>query len=143
MNSYHRLSTWLVSVFVVGAFAGLGCQNSTGIPTGEVTGVITLNGQPAEGVSLRFVPESAMRPSLAITDSQGKYRARFVSTQTGVVLGPCVAQLSIYRGDSPTNFLPKRFNTEAHTNPEFHLDVTEAGAIFNFDIVYDGEIPDP
>ncbi|MCC9628045.1 Ig-like domain-containing protein [Blastopirellula sp. JC732] len=104
-------------------------------------GIITLNGEPIEGVSLNFVPRAMIRPSVAQTDSSGRYRARFVSTQSGVALGPCVVELSIYRGDSPRNYLPKQFNLQAEANPDFNLEVTESGLVFNYDIVYAGDIP--
>lgn len=121
----------------------VGCSEGPEIPTGEVYGTITLNGQPAEGVSLTFVPDAPVRPSLAITDSNGRYAARFVSNQSGVALGPCVVELGIYRGDSPRNYLPKQFNSQAANNPDFQLDITEDGLEFNYDIVYDGQIPPP
>lgn len=121
----------------------VGCSKAPTIPTGEVYGTIKLNGEPAEGVSLTFVPDAPVRPSLAITDSNGRYAARFVSNQSGVALGPCVVELAIYRGDSPRNYLPKQFNTKAADNPEFQLNVTENGLVFDYDIIYDGEIPPP
>lgn len=120
-----------------------GCSKSPVIPTGEVHGTITLNGKPVQGVSLTFVPESPVRPSLAITDAQGKYAARFVSNQSGVALGPCVVELAIYRGDSPRNYLPTKFNSKAADNPDFQLNVTESGLVFDYDIVYEGTIPPP
>ncbi len=119
----------------------MGCSNSPEIATGEVTGTITINGVPTEGVSLSFVPEASIRPSLATTDKQGKYKAKFISSQSGVALGPCVVEFSIYRGNSPKNYLPKKFNVNAAQTPDFHLDITEKGMVFDYDIVYDGEVP--
>jgi len=133
---FHSFATFGVMLLL-----SLGCSNSPEIPTGEVSGTITINGVPTEGVSLAFVPDAAIRPSLATTDSQGKYKARFVSTQSGVALGPCVVELSIFRGNSPKNFLPKEFNVHAAKNPDFHLDISENGLTFDYDIIYDGEIP--
>lgn len=138
-NVFSALSTLIPLLLIVTA----GCQRGTGIPTGEVQGIITLNGEPAEGVSLSFVPRAMVRPSMAQTDANGQYRARFVSTQSGVALGPCVVELSIYRGDSPRNYLPKQFNVNAEDNPDFNLEITEDGLVFNYDIVYAGEIPPP
>ena len=121
----------------------VGCRQHSGVTTGEVEGVITLNGEPAEGVSLNFVPRGMVRPSVARTDADGRYRAQFVSTQSGVALGPCVVELGIYRGDSPRNYLPPEFNKQAEANPDLNLEITEEGLVFNYDIVYSGEIPPP
>lgn len=117
-----------------------GCGGS-GIPTASVTGTVTINGQPVQGVEVMFVPEAKIRPSVGYTDAKGRYRAEFLTTQSGVALGPCVVQFSIYRGDSMKNYLPKKFNENADSNPEFHLDIPEEGIVFDYDIKYDGEIP--
>jgi len=118
-----------------------GCGPSSGIPTADVGGTITINGKPVAGVQVKFVPEAKIRPSVALTDSRGNYEAQFVSSQSGVVLGPCVVQLSVFRGDSPHNYLPKEFNENASENPDFNLDIAKEGLKFDYDIKYDGEIP--
>ncbi len=118
-----------------------GC-GGTGIPTGAVTGTITINGEPIQGLEVSFVPAAKMRPSVALTDAQGRYKAQFVSTQSGVVLGPCVAQFAVYRnGNYMHNFLPAEFNEEAGENPALNLDVTKKGLVFDYDIKFAREIP--
>ncbi|AMV33387.1 hypothetical protein VN12_14775 [Pirellula sp. SH-Sr6A] len=125
------------ALLLFGALSG--CANR--IPTASVTGTITINGKPVEGIEVQFVPEAKVRPSIGMTDAQGRYRAEFLTTQSGVVLGSCVVQLSIYRGESMKNYLPKKFNEDAASNPEFNLNVVEGGITFDYDIKYDGEIP--
>ena len=88
-----------------------------------------------------FVPEAKIRPSVGMTDAKGRYKAEFLSTQSGVVLGACVVQLSIYRGESMKNYLPKKFNENAASILEFHLDLTKGGITFDYDIKHYGEIP--
>lgn len=117
-----------------------GCGGS-GIPTASVSGTVTVNGQPVQGVEVMFVPDAKIRPSVGLTDAKGRYRAEFLNTQSGVALGPCVVQFSIYRGDSMKNYLPKQFNENAADNPQFHLDIPKEGLVFDYDIPYDGEIP--
>ena len=118
-----------------------GCGGS-GIPTAPVSGTITLNGQPAPGVEVTFVPKAKMRPSVAVTDAEGYYEAQFVSRQSGVPLGPCVVQFAIYRnGNYMRNYLPAEFNENAAENPELNLDVPDEGVVFDYDIKYNGEIP--
>ena len=69
------------------------------------------------------------------------YEAEFLRTQSGVALGPCVVQFSIYRGETLQNYLPKEFNEEASENPDFNIDIPKSGLKFDYDIKYDNEIP--
>jgi hypothetical protein len=117
----------------------LGCGNT--IPTASVSGTVTINGKPVQGIEVQFVPDAKVRPSIGMTDANGRYKAEFLSTQSGVALGPCVVQLSIFRGESMKNYLPKKFNEDSASNPEFKLDVVQGGITFDYDIKYDGEIP--
>ncbi|MBI1247907.1 hypothetical protein GC197_08725 [bacterium] len=135
-HSWLPLSTALILIL-----SAVGCSSSTEIPTGAVSGTITVNGSPVEGVIVTFVPDAAVRPSTGVTDTRGNYQAEFVSTQSGVALGPCVVQFALYPGKSEKNCLPAKFNTKAADNPDLHLNVTEEGLAFDYDIVYDGVIP--
>jgi hypothetical protein len=117
-----------------------GCSKPK-IPTGEVTGKITINGKPVPGIYVTFVPQERIRPAVGKTDAEGNYRAQLLAKQSGVPLGPCVAQFSLYHGDATRNYLPARFNEEASKNPELNLNVTEDGLVFDYDIKYDGELP--
>lgn len=57
-------------------------------PMGEVYGVVTnKEGQPVEGVSIEFVPVDGGRPSMALTDKEGKYQVRYLPEVTGALLG--------------------------------------------------------
>ncbi len=138
MSKLHACLAASMLIFALVCFAGCG---GTGIPTASVYGTITLNGEPAEGVSVKFVPSAKMRPSHDETDASGSYVAQFVKTQQGVVYGPCVVQLSIYRGNSEKNWLPKEYNQNAADNPDLNIVVPPEGIEFNYDIKYDGEIP--
>lgn len=117
-----------------------GCQKPK-YQTAAVTGTITINGQPVEGVTVKFVPQEKIRPSVGFTDAKGNYRAEFTTSQSGVVLGPCVVQFYVYRGASPHNYLPKEFSEEAAKNPQFNLEVPAEGLKFDYDIPFTGEIP--
>jgi hypothetical protein len=117
-----------------------GCQKPK-YQTAAVSGVVTINGMPVEGVTVKFVPQAKIRPSVGFTDAKGNYRAEFTNSQSGVVLGPCVVEFYVYRGDSPRNYLPKEFSEEAGKNPQFNLEVPAEGLIFNYDIPFTGEIP--
>ncbi len=117
-----------------------GCSKSK-IPTGEVTGKITINGKPVPGLYISFVPKEKIRPAMGKTDADGNYRAQFVAKQSGVPLGPCVAQFSLYHGEGTRNYLPAKYNEQASQIPELNLNITDEGLVFDYDIKYDGELP--
>ncbi|MBA2115920.1 hypothetical protein [Bremerella alba] len=84
----HAVSQRLVfaSFFVV-LLSGMGCYQ-TGPPLGYVEGTVTLDGQPIEGLTLRFVPKgNEGTTSYAETDVDGNYTARFTFRQEGVLIG--------------------------------------------------------
>lgn len=64
----------------------VGCGGSDLPELGQVSGVVTLNGQPVDGANVEFIPQSG-RPSLGITDAQGKYTLLYLTTVEGAVVG--------------------------------------------------------
>jgi len=55
------------------AFVAAGCSPA-GIPTNHVEGIVTVDGQPLEGATVRFVPAAADgNVATGTTDAQGKY----------------------------------------------------------------------
>ena len=67
----HRFSTVLLFVFI--AFVA-GCGGSQGPKAYLVEGVVTLNGDPVEGVTVSFTPnEASGTNSGGTTDASGKY----------------------------------------------------------------------
>jgi hypothetical protein len=126
---------------MVVAFVGVGCSKPK-IPTARVSGTITVNGKPIEGIEVLFVPERKIRPGFGATDSSGRYEAKFLERQLGVPLGPCVIQLSRYGQDHLTNQLPEPYNVKSSENPDLRLDIkTTDPIVFNYDVKMDGPLP--
>lgn len=119
-----------------------GCGGS-GITTVPVTGTITVNGEPVQGLYLQFAPGSGDRPSIAGTDENGNYRAQFLKNQYGVTPGPCVVKISYMVGESMVNYLPKEFNEDAANNPELNIEVPPGGIVFDYDVKFKGKLPPP
>lgn len=74
-----RLTTcsWLL-IATAGTLSTLGC--GTTVPTAEVTGTITFDGQAQAGVLVEFTPQNFVNGKHApaaygITDTEGRYRA--------------------------------------------------------------------
>jgi hypothetical protein len=134
-----RLLTGLLVLVVITA---AGCGPRVKVPTAKVSGVVTVDGKPVEGLEVYFVPEAKIRPGVGITDSQGRFEAKFLQHQMGVPLGPCVVTISLYRGAArDLNLIPPQYNVKAAENPELRLTVTEAGAVFTYDVKMDKPLP--
>lgn len=70
------------------ALVGLvGCGSSDRPELGEVTGRVTIDGQPLVGVNIVFSPDSG-RPSAATTDADGKYELQYLADAKGCKVGP-------------------------------------------------------
>ena len=90
-----RRRFWLQQVclpVVWGAFFFIalpGCQKGSSL--GEVTGRVTIDGQPAPGLLVHFEPQDGLAKGLpatyGATDDQGSYRATRMNGQTGAGVG--------------------------------------------------------
>ena len=63
----------------------LGC-GSGGPAMGQVSGKVTLDGQPLANATIEFRPREG-RPSGATTDASGDYTLQFTAHKTGVLIG--------------------------------------------------------
>jgi len=81
--------------------------DSTGSPTAEVTGVVTFNGKPLEGVSVVFTPEHG-RPSMGTTDASGKFTLSTFRKGDGALRGKHVISIAPMTEDAKPAF-PKRY----------------------------------
>lgn len=80
---------YAVSCLAALAFAsGLaGCSHRGDRPDlGEVEGVITINGQPAEGLQVVYY-QKGFPESLGVTDASGKYQLKYVRDVPGAAVG--------------------------------------------------------
>jgi hypothetical protein len=67
--------------------AGCSSQPADQPPLGRVRGKITMDGQPLAGVDIVFSPDKG-RPSVATTDSTGRYDLSYINTTKGAKVGP-------------------------------------------------------
>jgi hypothetical protein len=66
----------------------LGCGGSTGPELAEVSGTVTIQGQPAARVSVMFYPEvEGGSPSIGATDAEGHYTLMFSADRSGAMPG--------------------------------------------------------
>ena len=88
---------WIALGMLVCGVAG--CQPSSGVPLGRVTGQVYFYGLPAQA-ELLFQPVSDAdvptgRPSTAFTDSSGRYDLNFTEAERGAQLGRHVVTVKI------------------------------------------------
>lgn len=88
MACFEKLTAAMV---LVGAVAVAGCADQQ---MGEVQGTVTFEGQPVSGAMVLFEPHEQGRPSLAVTDAQGRYQLTFSATQQGATTGKHLVRIT-------------------------------------------------
>ena len=105
-----------------------GCFDSGDRPDiGEVTGVVTLDGQPLENASVSFI-QSGFRPSIGETDSEGRYELVYIRDIKGAAVGSHTVKIK--RFGPRVRQLPRRYHAES----EVTRDVQPGDNEFNFDL---------
>lgn len=111
----------------------VGCGGGSDLPElGEVTGVVTLDGQPVSGAQVQFIPQSG-RPSSGETDASGKYELHYTADVAGAVLGSHTVKINTAvdgRDDPSTEKIPARYNSKSELTEEVKSGVNE----INFDL---------
>ncbi|MBX3440044.1 MAG: hypothetical protein KF861_21315 [Planctomycetaceae bacterium] len=94
------MKPWSKTSATLGAAALLMCSGCGGrdLPKlAPVTGIVTIDGQPVEGVLVAFYPQgntgptggpSGGRPGTGVTDAEGRYDLMYFEGERGAVVGP-------------------------------------------------------
>ena len=124
MQTNTVLSAIARGAALLSVIALVGCGGGPDLPEmGQVSGTVTLDGQPLDGATIEFVPQSG-RPSSAITDAEGKYTLRYSARTNGATLGKHNVSIRSERdpvsaeGDQPgvegrKELLPARYHEES------------------------------
>ena len=142
----HRRLAVGLSVLLLGL---VGCGGPSDQPElGQVTGTITLDGEPLSGVAVVFQPDSG-RPARGRTDADGRYKLTYIRETLGTKVGrnrieiapdedaeesdtedvanPDAQQQPVKSGKPA---VPARYNTSS----ELEADVKPGDNIFNFEL---------
>ena len=123
-------ATWMVPVLFLA-----GCGDS-GPERGEVTGTVTLDGQPLVGATVEFQPQEGS-PSYGETDTEGRYRLGYTPEKPGAVVGEHTVRISTYRVKGPPGAqeeVPERVPPEYNTESTVTREVKPGENVFDFPI---------
>jgi hypothetical protein len=110
--------SWTVLVLGSALAASAGCgQKTDGLELANVTGVVTLDGQPLPNARIDFSPKVQSAPaakgkpggggSFALADKKGNYRLKFDNKRYGALPGEHVVRVFSYAEPDPTDPPPK------------------------------------
>lgn len=129
-----RMRFALVFTLVLPLFAG--CGNGMGIV--PVEGTITLDGQPLAGAEVIFRPADG-RPSLGVTDANGKYTLQYDSDMKGALTGKHKVSISTSgeaaqsgSEDGPSGAKVERVPLQYNKQTTLEVDVTSGGGPLDF-----------
>ena len=97
----------------------VGCSQEGGFKLANVSGTVTLDGQPVGGAGLEFVADAG-GVTYGRTDASGRYYMSFGNSRTGAIVGK--NQVRITAGDrvtvgdkkyESTEVFPKKYNQES------------------------------
>ncbi len=117
----------LASLSMLLTLALTGCGSDDTPPLGEVTGKITLDGQPLEGVIVLFKPEIG-RVATGTTNAAGEYELEFAYNVGGCKVGPNSVSLEWPLGSTNAKTLSTRYTTAS----ELKADVKEGSNKVDF-----------
>lgn len=92
-----------------GCLAFIGCGDS-GPELGQISGTVTVDGQPVEGLQVEFQPEQG-RPAMGFTDQQGHYTVEYTAGRAGAMLGPHQVRISVPAGSQVPVKIPAKYNS--------------------------------
>ena len=108
-------------ILLVAACAVAGCSSSDAPPLGQVSGTVTLDGQPVADAQLFFVPASGA-PSVGKTDQKGQYTLAYDQKLKGAVIGQHTVRITkIGEPGTPNdtkNLLPEKYNEKSPLTAE-------------------------
>jgi hypothetical protein len=116
----------------------VGCGGGADRPDlGYVTGTVTLDGEPLEGVQVLFQPEDG-RPAGGLANEDGYYVIEYIKGEKGTKVGPNTVAFSWLPGDSRAKPIPARYLGKTS---ELKFDVQPGNNQFDLKLVSDPNNP--
>jgi hypothetical protein len=130
MNRIASLTSSILVGLMLLVLAGCGGGS---VPLGEVTGIVTVDGQPAGGLEVRFNPAGDEGgTSLGNTKADGSYQLFYGGGGNGAVLGSHTVTVTPVEtdGEGTPVQIPARYNAQS----ELTFDVKAGKNTFNIEI---------
>jgi hypothetical protein len=126
MNRLGGCSAILAACLVAG-----GCSNSGDRPDlGEVSGTVTLDGQPLANASIAFC-QPGFRPSIGSTDSKGHYELIYIRDIKGATVGTHTVKIKCFgEPGQQVKRVPRKYNDESKLTQQ----VKPGQNVINFDL---------
>lgn len=127
---------WLLPVLLLTLLL-VGCNS--GPPLGEVTGKVTIDGEPVANAMVTFQPIGIGRPSSGETNEKGEYTLNYTADLTGALVGKHKVSIStekVYEAildESERKTIPEKFPPSFNTDTELEVEVKPGSQVFNFD----------
>ncbi|MEJ7591261.1 MAG: hypothetical protein WKF77_06915 [Planctomycetaceae bacterium] len=133
-----RKSRWIAGLLFLGAFAG--CGGSSDQPElGDVSGIVTLDGDPVIGVNVVFKPDIG-RAAAGNTNLEGRYTLEYLAGVEGCKLGPNTVSFDWPPGTPLAIGIPAKYSGAE----QFKFDVKPGSNDFDLKMESDGtetEVP--
>jgi len=114
-----------------------GCFSGTDVSVGKVSGVVTKDGQPLPDATVTFFPTGG-RPSIGMTDDQGRYELIFTESVKGAMVGTHKVNISFGGSQAPGeaggSARPKRVLPPQSVDWPDTVEVTDSSNQLDFDL---------
>ncbi len=106
-----------------------GCGGGDRPPLGQVSGKVTIGGEPLVGAIVLFSPEKG-RPCVGTTDQQGTYEIEYVQGVKGCVVGPAFVSFAAPTSGSVSHAIPGKYQAKS----DLTVDVVKGKNNFDFEL---------
>lgn len=122
MPTYQLRNSLAPITLALAALAFAGCGGSR-YDFVDVTGVVTLDGKPLEGATVKFQPQGGGAMSYGVTDGSGRYELETMKGERGTIVATHTVSVSKTSGTAdassdeaqptPKQLIPPRYNTKS------------------------------
>ncbi|MGE0757576.1 MAG: carboxypeptidase-like regulatory domain-containing protein [Pirellulaceae bacterium] len=142
-KGYRPLVGWWAVAWVVSL---IGCGGPENV--GQVSGKVTMDGQPLADAVVQFEPLAGNAPSSGITDASGEYTLRYTREHLGAEVGEHRVRITTFRGGDPDADPPRppvkeKVPAKYNGQTELRADVKSGANTFDFELQSGGKIEQP
>ncbi len=139
---FRSILSWIALALMAGFV--LGCAGSD-LNLGDVSGTVTLDGEPLADAQVIFTPMTGGRPAAGKTDSNGKYELIFSRDAEGALLGEHVVEITTADEipndeDDTVEMIPEKVPAKYNNDTELRAVIEEGKNVSDSPLESGGEI---